>query len=109
MSVHVSMIAMPVDQLQNCPKGFQEFVSQYFSPQNIFGRECFAAFGTIYGSNGSRGVAPSHSVDLRQYSEGLDNDLTLHMWMEQAQSEGIIWRMQKSVPDGGRSGFELDD
>jgi hypothetical protein len=60
-----------------------------------------------YGNAASKGVAPSHSVDLMRFKDGLKKDQTLHEWMATAEGK-YLWRFY-GVSDHSDCGVCDDD
>ncbi len=75
-----------VEDLEKTPLAFQQYVSDWFKHEVIFGIPCMIASTVItgfkYEGRGKQpGIAPSHSVDIRTYCQGLKPDQDLGDWI----------------------------
>ena len=91
-----TIVLVPKSSLWKTPKAFQQYVEDYFTERTVLGIPCFMAETHTINPNGIQpfrkggGMAPSHSVDLMHYKEGLKKGQSLNAWMNEARDEGII-------------------
>jgi hypothetical protein len=83
--------------LSETPKAFQRYVADWFRYKDVLGIDCMVASGKLhvdhnfYGRRGkAAGVAPTHSVDLQEYKEGLAKDQSLNDWMHKNEGK-YVW------------------
>lgn len=89
------MIVDP-DRLTDAPEAFQLYVQKYFVKKPLLGREVLvAATSFLSGSLCGRGFAPSHTLDLRRFTEGLPAGQDLSSWMTHAEGQ-FFWRFYSS-------------
>ncbi len=90
-------------RLPDLPLAFQQYVERYFAPTEIFGTLVLYAFQALHlkelDRRPARGVAPSHSVDISQYRDGL-NGQSLAEWISGAVTQGLILRLGAGWDDG---------
>lgn len=85
-----SVIFVRKSDLPSTPKAFQQYVADFFMEKKILGVDCWYA-STVLHVTGydwnhlgpGRGIAPSHSVELQKYREGLPEGTSLNTWMEE--------------------------
>jgi len=84
------------DELSGTPKAFQQYVADWFRYQEVLGIDCMVAAGKLhvdhsfYARRGKApGVAPTHSVDLMSYKDGLKKDQSLNDWMRKNEGKAI--------------------
>jgi hypothetical protein len=87
-----SVIIVDPKLLPEAPLAFRQYVKEFFVKKKMLGREVLVAATTITNGNyGSKGVAPSHSLDLRRFSEGLPPGQDLNDWIRKAEGK-FLWR-----------------
>lgn len=91
-----SVIIVDPDLLPEAPLAFQQYVEEFFVKKKLLGREVLYA-ATVLSMNYSygrveKGVAPSHSVDLMRFKDGLKKDQSLNEWMSKADGK-FLWRL----------------
>ena len=101
------------NNLPDTPVAFQQYVDRFFKEGKFQGTDCFMAFTTSGGvekpnyGDYRKGVAPSHSVELMSFKEGLSDGENLNQWIDQAVEEGIIFQDWASWNDGcGECAFD---
>lgn len=82
--------------LSQAPEAFQQYVKEFFAKKKVLGREVFVASLTLsngyrYGFAASKGTAPSHSVDLMRFKDGLKPGESLSDWIHKAEGK-FLWR-----------------
>jgi len=97
-----SVMLVREEDLTKTPTAFQRYVKDWFRPRVVLGVRCLVAEGQLhvdynfYQSRGkARGVAPSHSVDLAEYNEGLPKDVSLNEWMRKQEGK-LVWQFYTS-------------
>jgi hypothetical protein len=87
-----SVIVVDPDRLPETPPAFQQYVYEFFLKRKVLGRDCWVA-STVLSPLWplARGTAPSHSVDLMRFKEGLKENQTLNEWMDKAEDK-FFWR-----------------
>jgi len=95
------------EKLSETPVAFQRYVRDFFKAETVLGMKCYVAStvlnfewpGRIYPPKLGEGLgtAPSHSVDLRRYDEGLKKDQSLNEWMNKAEGK-YLWRFYDHEP-----------
>lgn len=90
------------DDLPETPRAFQQYVADWFRYKEVLGIDCMVASGRLhvdhafYARKGrAPGVAPTHSVDLSSYKEGLKKDQSLNDWMRKNEG-GLVWTFYSS-------------
>jgi hypothetical protein len=98
------MIVDP-ELLPEAPAAFQQYVEEFFTKQKVLGKECFVASTVLsyqyphYGGKVQKGTAPSHSVDLMRFKDGLKKDENLNDWMRKKGVEGkFFWQFYDHEP-----------
>ena len=93
-----SFMLVKAESLSTFPQAFQGYVRDFFEKRTIDGVEYFCAFRwTGTPSDGlvwyrrHKGNAPSHSVDIAHYKEGLKKGQSLNDW---------IWDYTRNSPNG---------
>jgi len=89
-----SHLLVRVDFVPTAPAGFQKYIETYFIKKRVLGQEVYSAVRYVNGPNHNygRGAAPSHSVDLRMYEEGLPEGVSLCSWIHERTAEGqVMW------------------
>ena len=104
-----SVMIVRKDRLDDAPEAFQQYVTEYFIDQRVFGIDCLVAQCHCYHPRHGQhfrpgtGLAPSHSVELMRFKDGLKEGQDLNGWMwdhEQGQGdEQIFWRGCVTVTD----------
>ena len=86
------------EKLAEAPAAFQQYVNEFFMLTKVLGKDCLVA-STVLSWQGSRlkGTAPSHSVDLMRFKEGLKKDESLHDWMRKAEGK-FFWQFYDHEP-----------
>jgi hypothetical protein len=78
--------------LSQAPEAFQQYVKEFFVEKQVLGRKVLVASTTITnGRYGGKGTAPSHSVDLMRFKDGLGKDESLHDWIRKAEGK-FLWQ-----------------
>lgn len=88
-----SVLIVRCDFVHTAPRGFKKYIEEYFNVKTILGYDCMvsARFCNYYGAYG-KGAAPSHSMDVREYSEGLPNGQSLGDFIRDKVKEGMyMW------------------
>lgn len=84
-------MAVNAKQLDKQPKAFQDYVKRYFKRTYFLGIDAYVAILTTGGVNCLRklekGVAPSHFVDLNEFTEGLPEGMSLGEWIRTKASK----------------------
>ena len=78
--------------LPQAPEAFQQYVAEFFTKKKVLGKDVFIAslsLRNVYGS-ALKGTAPSHSVDLMRFKDGLKKDELLNDWMRKAEGK-FLW------------------
>lgn len=90
-----SVIIVDAARLSETPEAFQQYVKEFFAPKTVLGKECLVASTVLdwdYGhSTTVKGSAPSHSLDLRRFTEGLKKDESLNDWIRKADGT-YLWQ-----------------
>jgi len=105
------MIVDP-EMLPEAPAAFQQYVAEFFAKKKVLGKDVLVAAMSLrsvpqYGHAASKGVAPSHSVDLMRFKDGLKKDQSLSDWMSKAEGK-FFWRFY-GVSDHSDCGACDDD
>ena len=80
------------ERLPETPLAFQQYVAKFFVEKQVLGRKVLVASTTISnGHYGGKGIAPSHSVDLMRFREGLGKDESLNDWIRKAEGK-FLWQ-----------------
>lgn len=107
------------EHLTETPRGFQEYVREYFEKTVILGRECYYAFrisdGYYFGLfntslKGTRGVAPI-IIGKREghFTTDIPNGLTLDEWIEgESQKSAEIRLIDQSDKRWSQEVLDLD-
>ena len=103
-----SFVIVTAEQLSRSPVAFKRYVDEHFQAVNFEGKECFVAIRatSVQLCDGSgrrgqtKGVAPSHSVDISQYTEGLPEGQSLNGWIRMASELGLLLQFAASWNDG---------
>jgi hypothetical protein len=78
--------------LSETPEAFQQYVKEFFTKKKVLGREVLIASTTISnGHHGGKGIAPSHSVDLMRFKDGLKANESLNDWIRKAEGK-YLWQ-----------------
>lgn len=78
--------------LHKTPPAFQQYVAKFFVEKQVLGRKVLVASTTISnGHYGGKGIAPSHSVDLMRFTEGLNKGESLSDWIRKAEGK-CLWQ-----------------
>ena len=85
--------------LKDAPKAFRDYVETYFVRRTILGRPCLVAGRSVsfsgfpgHGNKLQKGIAPSHSMNLSRWKDGLKKDETLSEWIRKREEKGDgIW------------------
>lgn len=82
--------------LPKAPAAFRQYVKEFFVKKKVLGKECWFA-AAVLSMNYNHGVppkgtAPSHSVDLMRFKEGLGKNQSLNEWMDKAEGK-FLWRL----------------
>jgi len=108
MREYVSFLVVPADYLKITPKAFQQYVEDYFRKESLFGKPCLVAVKVITENRRkAKGVAPSHSVDLMHYKEGLGGQ-DLNAWIRDAAKKGLLWEFSADWDNGCSNGLSDD-
>ena len=98
----MSVVLVDAEKLPETPVAFQQYVAEFFRKTKVLGKEVFIASMELsfYSSRSSghrkgQGVAPSHSVDLMHFKEGLKGGQSLNDWMDKAEGK-FLWRFYAS-------------
>jgi hypothetical protein len=93
-----SVIVVDAELLPETPKAFQQYVDEYFQEKTVLGKRVFVASTVLswssynsYGHRKGQGTAPSHSLDLRRFTEGLGKDEQLNEWIRKAEGK-YLWQ-----------------
>jgi hypothetical protein len=85
--------------LPKSPKAFRQYVETFFEEKQILGQKCLVAARVISG-RGGKGVAPSHSLDLSIFKDGLPAGVSLSEWIQrETKKEAGIWSLYGPDPD----------
>ena len=91
------MIVDP-EMLAEAPLAFQQYVAEFFVKRKVLGKECFVASTVLsWRWSNQKGSAPSHSVDLMRFKEGLKKDESLNDWMRKAEGK-FFWQFYSHEP-----------
>lgn len=96
----MSVMIVSAEKLKDAPKAFQQYVREWFVQRTILGKRCFVAgihSGTPRGGY-NLGNAPSHSVDLMGYTEGLPPGQKLRDWIDKAEGK-FLWTIYAARPE----------
>lgn len=78
--------------LPDTPPAFQQYVKEFFVEKKVLGQKVFtAALSLSNGFGVGHGVAPSHSLDLRRFRDGLPAGQDLSEWIGKAEGR-FLWR-----------------
>ncbi|KKQ27586.1 MAG: hypothetical protein US42_C0008G0099 [Candidatus Magasanikbacteria bacterium GW2011_GWC2_37_14] len=104
-----SVLVVREEDLKRCPKAFRDYVSEFFARYMIWGvRVRYAATYSFEPSGGYRkGHAPSHSVELARFTEGLAGQ-SLNSWMNQAARQDIVLHIPVGQHASGSSWADDD-
>lgn len=87
------MIVDP-ELLTRAPKAFRDYVEKYFVEKKVLGKACLVAARSSWGSDHGKGNAPSHSLDLRRWKDGLPSGQELGEWIREQERTGDgIWSL----------------
>lgn len=109
-----NVMVVKAESLKSFPKGFQNYVNEYFSEETILGMKCYIAFRTSGGidyrrSCHGKGVALSHSVDMRRFK--VSDEEELFDWLNkklQDKDQTDVFEFRKQWDDGCISPYSED-
>lgn len=103
---YAGFLLIMAEDLPKTPKAFQEYVERYFEESQFKGSKCFIAITADSDGGGDgnqkKGVAPSHSVNLAKFKDGLPKGESLSGWIrkEAKKEEGVVLSFDASWSDG---------
>ena len=109
------IILVRIEDLPKTPKAFQQYVHDWFAPKNVLGVDCMVATGLCVGFDHTHwarkgrkpGVAPSHSVELSSYKEGLKPNQGLNDWMRKNDKK-LVWLLYAAEERDSGSFYDDD-
>lgn len=90
------VMLVDADRLPETPRAFQDYVATFFTPQIVLGKRVFVATRYLELTERmqlSRGRAPSHSIHLQRFRDGLRNTQDLGDWMRKAEGK-YLWTFE---------------
>lgn len=91
------------ENLPKTPQAFQDYVIKYFRPETILGHKCFIAFrdpNKFCLSVTRDGMAPSHSNDLDQFTDGIPDNKGLCSWIHDERQKSPNERLIDDISAG---------
>ena len=86
------------EMLLEAPAAFRQYVAEFFVKRKVLGKECLVASTVLsWRWSNQKGTAPSHSVDLMRFKEGLKEGQSLNDWMRKAEGK-FFWQFYDHEP-----------
>lgn len=98
-----SIMIVDADRLHETPVAFQQYVETYFYQSNVLGKRVFIAARFLQltiSQRFRRGFAPSHMIELMQFTEGLAKGQDLGAWIRSVVGI-LVWEFE--------SGYDSDN